>query len=246
MARGDAGSAQALKITINNQSYRDKLNSEILSSKAEWRNGTIEWFSPIEPNYKEFQNSNFWLGILPGSDRNSFWSCLKNAENRKDHAEFWPTRGAHWDAVGILTVNGEATLLLIEAKAQKSEHKGTPSTATSDKSILTINNSLKRSQLFYKSTKSEEWNKDSTYYQMENRLAYLFYLSEICSINTRLVYVYFLNDRHAFDKGINVGSREEWENLIAEEKRHIGLDNEYSKAILDDLMIELFIEAPEY
>ena len=246
MAKEDAGSAQALRLTVNRPDNREILDQAICSKNEVWKNATIEWYSPIEPSYNEFQNGNFWTGILPGSSKQSFWAELQNSENRKGHKSFWPTRGAHWDALGILNADGERTLIIVEAKGQCKEHKRTQSAAKAKSSVDIINKSLSYSAQFLKSTRPEEWNKDSSFYQFENRLAYLIYLSEVCKIQVCLVYVYFLNDPHAKKIHAVVSSENEWKEIISEELSCVGLDNDESRKILEGKMIDVFLEAPEY
>lgn len=247
MAKEDAGSAQALRISVNNQKFRIILENEIISCNKDWERASIEWYSPLAPSYKEFKSSNFWSGVLPGSNKDSFWNKLENASNRLSYKSFWPVGGPHWDAIGVLEdIKGKRTLLLIEAKAQKHEHKGTKSRAKAQSSIDTINNSLDTTQKALFSSKPNEWHKDNPYFQLENRLAYLEYLSGTCKIPTCLVYVYFINDSHALKINQGVSTREEWESIICDVMKSVGLDNDQSQQALRGRMIEVFIQAPPY
>lgn len=103
-------------------------------------------------------------------------------------AEFWPTRGPVWDALGT-TDSGDP--LLVEAKAHIPEAVSPGSKAKARRSVDLIRKSLERTRKFIAPRSKAVWT--DTFYQYANRFAYQYYLRELNEIESRLVFLYFVN-----------------------------------------------------
>jgi hypothetical protein len=102
-------------------------------------------------------------------------------------ADFWPSRGPVWDALG--TASDERPIL-VEAKAHIPEAVSRIK-ASSKVSINLINNSLAVARKRYTKKSHEDWT--APFYQYANRLAYQFWLREQNGVQSSLVFLYFLN-----------------------------------------------------
>jgi hypothetical protein len=100
--------------------------------------------------------------------------------------DFWPRRGPVWDAVGKV---GRASLF-VEAKAHVKEAESPPSQA-SPASLSKINAALAEAREFYAKGSMADWH--LTYYQYANRLAHHYLLTQLNELDSRLVFLYFVN-----------------------------------------------------
>lgn len=151
---------------------------------------SIEWKSPLrEKDYREYRNefldkfSDNWVG------------------KREELEKYWARKGPQWDGVGIVKgKNRQNGLFLVEAKAHLDEmyskiQAGDVSRAKIVKTIEEVKN-------YTKSNASLEiWLEQ--YYQLSNRLAYLYVLNEKIGIPTWLVLVNFVDDTTHNPTGIN-------------------------------------------
>lgn len=103
-------------------------------------------------------------------------------------AEFWPARGPVWDALGTIN-SGDP--LLVEAKAHIPEAVSPGSKAKAQRSVDLIRESLGRTRKFIAPRSNAVWT--DTFYQYANRLAYQYYLRELNGVESRLVFLYFVN-----------------------------------------------------
>lgn len=149
----------------------------------------IEWKSPLEKSDKGvfYEYRDDFLKVL-GLDRE------KDADAKSELKKFWPKNGPQWD--GLATViddeGKQKGLLLVEAKAHTPETKSDIKTDSTE-SILLIKRSIAIAQGHY-GIKPTDWTQSN--YQLGNRIAFLYYMSEILHIPTWLVLVNFTDGDH--------------------------------------------------
>jgi hypothetical protein len=85
-------------------------------------------------------------------------------------------------------VSGSA--LFLEAKAHVPE-AASPGTKASSESLISIKKSLKEARRFYAPRATAEWCE--TFYQYANRLAHHHFLTKANGLQSRLVFLYFVN-----------------------------------------------------
>lgn len=168
------GSQKWIRRVVNEKP--ELLNSQIRRSFTLSVGEAITWLSPrAEDEYAEYQDQDF-LDHL-------------NLELPKvPLADFWPSGGPCWDALGK---SETGKVFLVEAKAHISEMLSTGTGARND-SLQKIRVSLDKTKDFLNSRSERDWS--STFYQYTNRLAHLYLLRELNGLPAYLVYVYFLND----------------------------------------------------
>lgn len=148
----------------------------------------VEWVSPLaQHNFKEYQD-DFLKNILTGQQ-------LIEAE--RIVRKFWPLRGPVWD--GLAIVHGSQAgqtntkgILLVEAKA----HTGETTSAMKAKSLESREKIAARivevKTQFGSKSAVEVWT--NQYYQLANRLCFLYLLNEVIGIPTWLVLCNFVDD----------------------------------------------------
>lgn len=169
MSKANKGSRKWIQVLVND--YPEILNNCIGSND-------IQWVSPIaQDNYLEYKDGKVIekLGIT--------------LENRKLH-DFWPRRGQTWDALGK---SSSGTVFLVEAKSHITEIDVGGTGAKAESSRLLISKSLREVQEYLNAKSEIDWSK--YFYQYCNRLAYLYFLRELNSIDAYLVWVCFVNDK---------------------------------------------------
>lgn len=212
--KGKAGSQIDLQCAVEKP---EKINETILSLREEWKNGSIKWYSPLGPNYKEFCDNSFWDGRFSNKD-DSFWQELKRPSN---YNTYWPKGGPHWDGIAILTKNdGSKTLLLIEAKAHKGEINSN-SRATSE-SLEVIKKRLQKIQKDSGLKDDVDWTK--RYYQFANRLAFLLFLQDK-GTDVSFVYILFANDPYWNEK--DKTTIEDWNKVLKKEREYFGITEQF-------------------
>lgn len=122
----------------------------------------------------------------------------------KPLADFWPSRGPVWDALGM---SSEERPILIEAKAHIPEAVSRIS-ASAKSSIKLIGKGLALARKHYTRKSHADWT--APFYQYANRLAYQFWLREQNGVKSSLVFLYFLNATQM--KG--PATRIEWQGVI--------------------------------
>lgn len=186
--QGLKGSKLYLQNCINNNP--DKLSELIISASPSLTAFTgdiksIVWKSPlVKDKFHEY-----------GDD---FFSALELEEGFINEVEekrsgFWPKNGPQWDGIAIIkNSDGEKGVLLIEAKAHTSETNSNIG-AKSIESISKIKESIARAQGYY-NIMPNDWTQ--TYYQLGNRIAYLYFMNVILNIPTWLVLINFVNGNY--------------------------------------------------
>ncbi|MBC8060521.1 MAG: hypothetical protein H7Y18_07635 [Clostridiaceae bacterium] len=151
----------------------------------------IEWKSPLEksekPDKEEFyEYRDDFLEVLGLEE-----GILGQAKGKV--AKFWSKNGPQWDGLAtVVGADGEKGLLLIEAKAHPDETKSDIK-AESKMSIYKIENSIEAAQRYY-GIKPVNWTKQ--YYQLGNRIAFLYFMNEILHIPTWLVLTNFTQGQY--------------------------------------------------
>ena len=195
------GSQLHLRTYVN--TYSEELNEEIIShspSLLAFISGEriIHWKSPLEhENYREYQDDFLKYYY---EDQNSLH------ESNQLLRKYWPKNGPVWDGIGIVKGTKQKGLILVEAKAHIRE-TSSRIRATSEKSISLITQTISDTKKQFTSTESNTtvtpWLDE--YYQLANRLAYLYLLNLKLHIPTWLIQVNFIED----EKHINT-SKEQW------------------------------------
>jgi hypothetical protein len=169
-----AGSQRWLQIAI---ARTPRLLDESLHSAGAIDKGdSVEWKSPLSTEqFAEYRDA----AVL---------RCLgvKKLPHRQ-LADFWPSRGPVWDALGI---SQQGKLLLVEAKAHIPEAASPPSKA-SPQSLAHIRHSLEEARRFYAPRATADWS--GSLYQYANRLAFQYLFSQLNGLPSRLVFLDFCN-----------------------------------------------------
>ena len=138
----------------------------------------IRWVSPVrEANYLEY--------------RDDFLRVIGLDQHEKALRQFWPLNGPQWDGLATFRSSGRKGVFLVEAKAHPQETLSDCG-ATNPVSIQLIGERLEEVRQFM-GARPVDWTKRS--YQLANRLAHLYFLSELCGVSAFLVLVNFVNDR---------------------------------------------------
>ena len=170
--------------------HADLLDGEILGQLPDARH--IEWRSPLAADeYSEYRDS-------------AFLERLNLGHLSEALAEFWPSRGPQWDALGI---DSTGSVLLVEAKAHLEEVFSPPSQA-GEVSLARIKDALQQTAEFLGAEAAAPWHQ--TFYQLANRLAHLYFLRQN-GVDARLVLVGFIGD----DEMHGPATEAEWEAAYA-------------------------------
>lgn len=193
-------------------------------SLLSFTNGQIQWVSPNTKNDFYEYRDDFLAGLcLESID-------LTDAETKL--RKFWPKNGPQWDGLAIVkSSEGKKGVLLIEAKAHPEETKSDLK-ATNQGSIDMIENSLKYVQ-GYMSVAPCDWTRN--YYQLANRIAFLFFMNKTLKIPTWLVLANFVNDKSYKETSLN-----EWLNYYNETFMNMGI---HQNCKLLDRIIQIFPES---
>ncbi|GAA0122308.1 MULTISPECIES: hypothetical protein [Clostridium] len=171
----------------------DKLSEMIIAASPSLlifaeNKSNIDWKSPLEKCSKGefYEYRDDFLEVLNLEDER----YKKAKENLR---EFWPKNGPQWDGLAVVNgINGEKGFLLVEAKAHLDETKSDLK-AVSNQSINKIKKSISRTQEYY-GIETNDWTKN--YYQLGNRIAYLYFMNEILKIPTWLVLINFTDGEY--------------------------------------------------
>jgi hypothetical protein len=185
----------------------------------------LEWLSPLAADgYAEYRDGEFLDRIGAGA-------------LRAELAQFWPQRGPQWDA---LARSDCGDVLLIEAKAHIREFC-TPGTSAGEASRQRIEAALATAAAALNVVERAIWS--TTFYQLANRLAHLWFLRER-GVPAWLVLVNFIGDR---DVG-GPASADAWETAYTVAAYALGLPERHplSRYILHcHPDVADLVEAPE-
>jgi hypothetical protein len=134
--------------------------------------------------------------------------------------DFWSRTGnpPNWDAVGRRSSNGE--WILVEAKSREGELVSPPCGAKEEGGRARIEQALLVTRRHFGVADDRDWM--GNYYQIANRLASLYFLTEIVKRPARLIFLYFIGDTFP-DESRCPASNVEWEPLIAKANAILGL-----------------------
>ncbi len=153
---------------------------------------TILWRSPLTGDaYAEYQDQ-------------AFLDLLGIELTRVPLADFWPTRGPVWDALGK---SQSGAMFLVEAKSHIAEIVS-PATAASQRSKDFISSSLQQCKDYLNCRSELDWT--GRFYQYTNRLAHLYLLRVLNGVPAYLVFLHFVND----EEMNGPDSEEEWKGAI--------------------------------
>jgi hypothetical protein len=188
------GSRYLLRKAVNQQP--ELLRSALRESGAVGPIEIVAWQSPLVDDargkYREYKDGAA-IRLLGLEKR-----------IRAPLANFWPSRGSVWDALG--TASDERPLL-VEAKAHIPEAVSRIS-ASSTSSINLIGKGLALARKRYTRKSRVDWT--APFYQYANRLAHQFWLREQNGVKSSLVFLYFLNATQRNGPA----SKLEWQGVI--------------------------------
>lgn len=209
------GSLLQLQLLVNKHS--DLINKKIKENFVDLSKAEIIWESPLKnQTYAEYTNDDFIsrIGLNP------------KEINLK---EFWPKRGANWDALATTT---KSDIILVEAKANIPEFVSGPSGA-GEKSMRLIKKSLQETKDYLNISNEIDWT--GKFYQYTNRVAHLYFLREKCKQKAYLVNIYFIGD-----KTVNGPStKEEWLGAIKVMNLYLGLSSHKLKKYIVDIFVDV-------
>ena len=122
--------------------------------------------------------------------RDDFLKPLGLEDRESKLREFWPSKGPRWDGLAIVDSPKGSGYLLVEAKAHGGEANSESGAKASD-SVAQIEAALKQTQK-YMHVPAGEWTKP--YYQLANRLAFLYFMNIELELPTWLVLINFVAD----------------------------------------------------
>jgi hypothetical protein len=148
-------------------------------SLEEWRAGPVKWIAPVrDEGFKEL--------------RDDLWAKADLPPPTPQADGFWPRRGPAWDAVATIAgPDDQEGILLVEAKSHVAELES-PATKAGKKSRPVIQAALDETKAFIGAPPNAPWL--DTYYQVANRLAFLYYLRVRRSLPAWLLSIYFVGD----------------------------------------------------
>ncbi len=211
------GSQRWLQAAVNRRPQL--LLSALQRSGAIAPRASVAWCSPLEKeNFREYRD----------------WTALEKVgvlkANLKQRLEqFWPARGPVWDALGITS---EGHPLFIEAKAHIAEAASPATKASSRTSLDLIERSLKEARRFYAPKATACWS--NVFYQYANRLAHHYLLKQVNDVQSRLVFLYFVNA----DDVLGPTTEEEWHGAVRLIHAVLGLPKELTSSGVFDAFLD--------
>ncbi len=203
---GRVGSQRLLQLVV--EEHPDLLLKALRKAGALDRGETVEWTSPLKnEEYREYRDA---VALRKLGVSESIVFPLK---------EFWPKWGPVWDGTGI---SSNERPILLEAKAHIPE-AASPATGAKGKSLALIEASLSKAKKYYSPRNSKPWS--GTFYQYANRLAGHYYLRELNSIPSILIFLDFVN---AIDMD-GPNSELEWKGATRLIHEILGLPSELEK-----------------
>ena len=197
--RAFAGSQRQIQLYVNEQPF--VLNQAI--SDAFKTSFSLRWVSPLgSDGYREYWDS-------------AFLKALGLSQHSEELNHFWPSGGPHWDALAC--VENRTGVLMVEAKSHVPEIFGNGCGAEAAASIETIEQAIAATKKWLQVSQQADWK--GPLYQSANRIAHLYFFTEILRIEAWLVNVYFTDD-HSIS---NPTSRAEWQRGVADVKKSLGI-----------------------
>lgn len=174
------------------------LIQDYVNNRPDFLKTTILTSSPSLLSFIDKELSVSWLSPLAEKDnkeyRNEFLELVDEWKGKRELlGNYWPRQGPQWDGLAVVQgKNGQKGLLLIEAKAHVNEMTS-KIRAVDNKSKALIESTLEEVRRKFGSHASLDiWL--NRYYQLANRLAYLYILNEKLGIPTWLIFCNFVED----------------------------------------------------
>jgi hypothetical protein len=194
--RAFAGSQQQIQIYVNEQ----PLVLKQAISDAFKTSFSLRWVSPLSSDgYREYGDS-------------AFLKALGLSQHCEELNRFWPSGGPHWDALACVEKTG---VLLVEAKSHVPEIFGNGCGAEAASSVKKIDEAIAATKGWLHVSQQADWK--GPLYQSANRIAHLYFFTEILRIEAWLVNVYFTDDPHSRT------SRTEWLGKLVDVKKSLGI-----------------------
>lgn len=218
------GSKKHVLNLIDNKLFIDKMNNLLVDT-----NTIIENKDSIYPKGRENPKEKTLPSFLKDD-----W---KNEDLAKEFRNWWIKHGSRtpqWDIISKCKIDGKEGILLVEAKAHKSE-------VTGDKGKMQIDENKKKDnhQQIYEAIEQANYsiNKNNngvnaklsidTCYQLSNRVASAWWLASQ-GIPVVLIYLGFKDDNDFKDK---FNSEEEWQNCFEEHAKTVKIQAIINKKI---------------
>jgi hypothetical protein len=205
--------------------HRPTALDNALMEKLGKPNGVIEWVYPAGECQAGVSSEPEGLGFVQDKNVLTLWS------------DFWPQKGKQptWDGVARFRHESGTEWVLIEAKANRPEFCSPPCGATAGRKKIA--EAMSKAKGFLKVHHRFPWL--GTYYQYANRLACLYFLTQVAQTPTRLVFLYFYGDR--FKNGTPCPRSEaEWQSIIHACHLTLGLPARHA---LSDFAADIFLPA---
>lgn len=193
-----AGSQRQIQLYVNeqplvfNQAISDALKTSL----------SLRWVSPLSSDgYREYWDS-------------ASLKVLGLSQHGKELSRFWPSGGPHWDALACVE-NRTGGVLLVESKSHVPEIFGNGCGAEAASSIKKIDHAIATTKEWLHVSREADWK--GSLYQSANRIAHLYFFTEILRIEAWLVNIYFTDDPHS------PTSRASWQAGIADVKKLLGI-----------------------
>ena len=139
---------------------------------------TLRWVSPLSSDsYREYWDS-------------AFLKVLGLSQHCKELNRFWPSGGPHWDALASIE-NRTDGVLLVESKSHVPKSSGTDVEQRQHHPLKDRPRNRSHKRRVARQQKAD-WT--GPLYQSANRIAHLYFFTEIVQIEAWLVNVYFTND----------------------------------------------------
>jgi hypothetical protein len=194
-----SGSQRQIQSYVNEQPL--VLNQAI--SDAFKTSFSLRWVSPLSSDgYREYSDS-------------AFLGALGLPQHCEELSRFWPTGGPHWDALASVEKSGG--VLLVEAKSHVPEIFGNGCGAEAAVSIQKIDQAIVATKEWLHVGQQPDWK--GPLYQSANRLAHLYFFTEILHVEAWLVNVYFTDDSTISTPT----ARATWQDGIANVKKSLGI-----------------------
>jgi hypothetical protein len=216
------GSRRCMLELVDSTNFSTKINSLIQNTGAVITKDD-NWFplgliDPREAELKDFLRDN-WNDDL-GNEITNWWLAVRNANSRTPN----------WDFVSTCHINGQKGILLVEAKAHKTEFESSgkrlkkDATENSRKNLRKIEKAINEAKVeINKNFAGVAISRDKCY-QLYNRVAHAWWLANK-GIPIVLLYLGFL-DAEDMNYGGRVifKSEKNWKNCFMDHAKKVGVD----------------------
>lgn len=229
IGHGYGSEYQLLRFLGHHRHYLEQKIREALKTAAD-----LYWFDyPVDTSKLSLDGEHKGISFL---------------ENHQDYTyikqkweQFWPNTGnpPNWDA--IFKIGDD--YFLVEAKAHLDEIAS--SSGAKEKSSKEINRAFDQTKKYFDITSRSDWMKE--YYQLANRTAFLYFMNNICKIETHLLNIYFLNgyikrvksgNKYSVIEDKSVSSIGDWQKAIQDEYKYLGIDNTGAEEYIHSVFID--------